>query len=68
MLRVFILSGLLLAGCSQSVHYVASKKSDVFHRASCSEVSHIKSENLLQLGQDRQTAAREHRACDVCKP
>jgi hypothetical protein len=59
---------LLLAGCSRSVDYVASKKSDVFHRSNCSEVVHIKSENLLQLGSDRQAAAKDHRPCDVCKP
>jgi len=66
---ISLLLATALMGCgSQPVHYVASKNSQVFHRASCGEASHIKSENLVQLGDDRKQAAQNHRACDVCKP
>ncbi|MBS2036585.1 hypothetical protein JST97_16450 [bacterium] len=68
MLRRLLIASLFLAGCSQTVHYVSSRKSDVFHRSTCSEVGHIKSENLQSLGDERSAAAKDRRACDVCKP
>ena len=59
---------LLFLGCAGPVHYVASKNSQVFHKSSCGEAHHIKGENLVQLGDDRAVAARDHKACEVCKP
>lgn len=67
-LTLLALSALLWVGCSRPIHYVASKNSQVFHRSSCGDVGHIKPENLEQLGDDRATAARSHRPCEVCKP
>jgi len=67
-MRKLFLLALILLGCAGPVHYVASKNSQVFHRSSCGEAGHIKSENLLQLGDDRHLAARDHKACEVCKP
>lgn len=62
------LLALWLCGCaSRPVEYVASQKSQVFHRSGCSEASHIKAENLVRFG-DRRQAAAGHRPCEVCKP
>jgi len=67
MRKLFLLAFLFL-GCAGPVHYVASKNSAVFHKSTCGDAGHIKSENLVQLGDDRSVAARDHKACEVCKP
>lgn len=67
-MRKLLLFALIFLGCAGPVHYVASKNSQVFHKSSCGEAGHIKNENLIQLGDDRQKAARQHKACEVCKP
>lgn len=67
-MRKLILLGFLFLGCAGPTHYVASKNSTVFHKSTCGDAGHIKSENLVQLGDDRGVAARDHKACEVCKP
>lgn len=59
---------LVCVGCSRPVHYVASKNSQVFHKSTCGDAGHIKTENLEQLGDDRSAAAKSHRPCEICKP
>ena len=69
MLKLLLgISVLVGVGCSQPVHYVASKNSQVFHKSNCGDVGHIKAENLERLGDERATAAKSHRPCEICKP
>ena len=56
-----------LWGCAKPVDYVASQKSEIFHKSACSEAAHIKSQNLIHFT-DRDQATQKHRPCEVCKP
>jgi len=49
-------------------YYIASSKSDVFHRPSCRYVSSIKSENKITFSTRQQAINAGYRACSVCKP
>jgi len=60
-------AGVMLACSGGQVHYLASKKSPVFHRSNCGEAGHIKPENRIEFAH-REQAAAGHRPCDVCKP
>ncbi len=48
-------------------YYVASKKSDVFHRPGCPSVKQIKPENLITFA-SRQEASAQRRPCLRCNP
>jgi len=48
--------------------YVASQKSEVFHRASCSYVARIKAENRICFASREEAIASGRRPCKRCKP
>ncbi|MBT9586889.1 hypothetical protein IV102_26345 [bacterium] len=56
------------SGCGQSpLNYVASRRSNLFHRPDCVEAADIKPKNRIHYAR-REEAASDHRPCDICKP
>jgi methylphosphotriester-DNA--protein-cysteine methyltransferase len=48
--------------------YYASKKSDVFHRATCRYVAQIHPDNLISFKSRADAISSGRRPCKVCKP
>ncbi|CAN0501906.1 unnamed protein product [Phaeothamnion confervicola] len=69
MRRTLILALLALAGCSSTPdHYVASKKSQIFHRPTCGDAAHIEKAHLVTFATRDEAIKAGHRPCEVCKP
>ncbi len=52
----------------QSSHYVASKKSTIYHKPSCRWAKKIKKSNKIVFTNVKDAKASGYRACKVCKP
>jgi micrococcal nuclease len=48
--------------------YVASKKSEAFHKITCKHVATIKEENLIYFHSLEEAQASGRRGCKNCKP
>jgi hypothetical protein len=67
-LLLLLLTLLLLAGCGGPDHYLASSKSEPFHKPSCASAERITTEHLQTYKTRDEAIAAGHRPCQNCKP